>query len=50
MEMENTQSDTDNDTAETHEATVRRYLRSNDALTEPTHLTAGDLSETQVAA
>jgi hypothetical protein len=39
--MRNTRSDTDNDTTETHEATVRRYLRANDEVASKEDLRAG---------
>ena len=39
--MPTTRFGTGNDTAETHETAVRKYLRAHGAIAEPTHLTAG---------
>jgi len=39
--MSNTRSDTGNDTAETHEVTVRRCLRAHDEVASKEDLRAG---------
>jgi len=48
--MHTTRSDTSENVTGSHKTAVREYLRTHAAVTKSADLTAGHLSETQVAA